>query len=71
MQLLIDPFRKPHVLDTVDISRPQAVAETIESVEDGLLLGEISDRQAGENGSLLRARRRIRGAVGATVVLRG
>jgi hypothetical protein len=70
MQLLIDPLRKAHLFDALDVAGPQSIAQPVERVQNGLLLGEIGDRQAGENGIFLGAGRRKCGARAGVVVFR-
>ena len=45
MELLIDPLLEAHLLDALDVAWPRAVAEAIERVQNGLVLGEFGDGQ--------------------------
>jgi hypothetical protein len=68
--LTIDPLRKAHLLDAIDFAGLRAVAEAIEGVQDGFVLGKVGD---GEFALEMRVegRRQGRGLLCSGVHLRG
>ena len=57
MELLIDPLLEAHLLDALDVAWPRAVAEAIERVQNGFVLGEFGDGQLAFELRVQRGRR--------------